>query len=90
MKHITLYTKKNILIIPDILANAGGVIVSHLEWVQNRQGAYWSEEDINNKLKWVISEEFRSIYSLKQDLNIDMRTATYAHALARLNTAMSF
>lgn len=83
-------SKKGCLIIPDILANAGGVIVSHLEWVQNRMGTYWSEDDINSRLKKTITEEFTSIYLFKQDLAIDMRTATYAHALIRLDQAMSF
>ncbi|GAB4228396.1 MAG: Glu/Leu/Phe/Val dehydrogenase [Chlamydiales bacterium] len=79
-----------VLVIPDILANAGGVAVSHLEWVQNRQGAYWSEQEVNNKLRLIITEEFRNIYKLKEDLKTDMRTASYAHALRRLDAALRY
>jgi len=83
-----ILNKKEVLVIPDILANAGGVTVSYFEWVQNRMGQYWSEDEVNGKLKWRISEEFHPIYNLKQDRRIDMRTATYAHALQRLDEAI--
>lgn len=82
--------EKGVNIIPDILANAGGVAVSHMEWVQNRQGNYWSEQEVENQLRWKMTEEFKNIYALKNHLNIDMRTATYAHALQRLDEALSF
>lgn len=79
-----------ILVIPDIIANAGGVIVSHFEWVQNRMGEYWSEDDVNAKLKKTLFEELRSVYEFKQEHQIDMRTAAYAYALKRLDEAMSY
>lgn len=85
-----MLSKKNCLIIPDILANSGGVIVSHLEWVQNRTGNYWSEQEVHNKLRTTITDEFKAIYMLNQDLGTDMRTSTYAHALLRLDRAMSY
>lgn len=80
--------KKGTLIIPDILANAGGVTVSYFEWVQNRAGFYWSEEDVHHKLKEIMVREFNSVYDLMLEKKITMRTAAYVHALNRLSYAI--
>lgn len=82
--------QNNVFVIPDILANVGGVIVSYFEWVQNRQGLYWTESEIDHRLHDKIGVEFEKIYALKQEKKIDMRTATYAHALERINGAFNF
>ena len=81
--------KKNILVIPDILANAGGVTVSYFEWVQNRNGYYWTTDEIHHKLQHIMSREFNLIYHTMEKNNIDMRTAAYAHALDRLGKAVA-
>ncbi|MBY3115115.1 Glu/Leu/Phe/Val family dehydrogenase [Rhizobium laguerreae] len=75
---------KNFVVLPDILANAGGVIVSYFEWVQNRQGYYWSIEDIHALLKTKMEEEGAAILALAKDKNITLRSAAYVHALSRL------
>ncbi len=81
--------RNNITLIPDILANSGGVIVSYFEWVQNKAGYYWTEEDVNEKLKIKIVNAFENVYSEYQSHDTDMRTAAYIAALRRLSSAIS-
>ena len=77
------------IVIPDILANSGGVIVSYFEWVQNKAGYYWSLADIHAKLKERIEPEARTIWKICLEKDIDMRTAAYVHALERLSNAVT-
>lgn len=83
-----ILNKNNIMVIPDILANAGGVTVSYFEWVQNRAGYYWTEQEIHSKLQTVMVNAFNDVYELMQEHKIDMRTAAYAVALNRLGKAI--
>jgi len=81
--------ERGIYVIPDILVNAGGVTVSYFEWVQNRNGLYWSLNEVNQRLKQKIVEETERIWEISQEFAISMRTAAYVHGLNRLGEALS-
>jgi glutamate dehydrogenase (NADP+) len=78
-----------VIVIPDILANAGGVTVSYFEWVQNKAGYYWTLADVHSRLKQTMEPETRRVWDLKMEKNIDMRTAAYVHALDRIGSAVT-
>jgi glutamate dehydrogenase (NAD(P)+) len=75
---------KGILLLPDILANAGGVTVSYFEWAQNIQGYYWAEDEVNEKLERVMKQAFRDVYDIADKNSIDMRTGAYMLAISRV------
>ena len=75
-------------IIPDILANAGGVTVSYFEWVQNRAGFYWEASEIYDRLKAIMIRESMKIWDIKNAHKCDLRTAAYIHALSRIAQAI--
>lgn len=79
---------RGVFTIPDILANAGGVIVSYFEWVQGMQNFFWSEKDVNNKLWEIISNAFNRVYEVHTQKNIGMRRAAYVDSLDHLQKAM--
>lgn len=83
-----LLFKEGVLVIPDILANAGGVVVSYFEWVQNLMNYYWTEKEVLEKLKKIMTRSFDQIYNIQQKYKTDMRTATYISAVSRVASAM--
>ena len=76
--------KNNVTVIPDILANAGGVIVSYLEWVQNSENYYWDEKRVNEELKEMIEKAFDKVVDVSKKENIDLRNASYVMAIERI------
>jgi len=87
-KAAQILTTKGTFIVPDILANAGGVTVSYFEWVQNRDGFYWDLDVVHEKLQKIMIEAFNHAYDFMQDKKINMRLAAYVVALKRLESAM--
>jgi glutamate dehydrogenase (NAD(P)+) len=82
-----MYDKK-IFVIPDILANAGGVTVSYFEWVQGLQQFFWSERDINLKLKDIMVRAFKEVLDMSKKNEVDMRTGAYMLAVKRVSDAI--
>ncbi len=78
-----------IALFPDILVNAGGVMVSHFEWVQNRSGLYWRADKVEAELRSRITEESEAIWHIAQTKDVSFRTAAYIHALGRIGEALN-
>ena len=85
-----LLYKKGIVVIPDILANAGGVVVSYFEWVQNLQGYYWSFDEVQKKEDTVLSNAFEDVWSIADEFKVDLRNAAYMSSIRRIEKAMKF
>jgi glutamate dehydrogenase (NAD(P)+) len=83
-----ILAEKKIFVIPDILANAGGVTVSYFEWVQDRQGYFWNEDLVNTRLEEIMVWSFDSIAAYAGKHGVDNRTAAYMLALDRVSIAM--
>jgi len=74
-------------VVPDILANAGGVIVSYFEWVQNLQELLWSEEEVSSRLESILKRSFKEVYTISEEKKVNMRTAAYILAIGRVAKA---
>jgi glutamate dehydrogenase/leucine dehydrogenase len=85
----TLY-RNGVFVIPDVLANSGGVIVSYFEQVQNQMNYYWTEEEVRSKLESTIVNAFRDVLAVSEQYKVNMRIAAYMNAVKRLADAMSF
>jgi Glutamate dehydrogenase/leucine dehydrogenase len=83
-----ILTKRGIFIAPDVIANGGGVIVSYFEWVQDTMALFWDEEEVNGKLKTIITKAFDTGWKLHQEKQVDMRSAAMAVSVQRLEKAM--
>jgi len=81
--HKSLY-ERGVFVIPDILANAGGVTTSYFEWVQNRHGYYWEEWDVNERLERKMTAMFQTVLEAALQYKTDMRTAAYVVAINRV------
>ena len=79
--------RKGVFLLPDILANAGGVTVSYFEWVQDLQCLFWEEDEVNAKLELVMRRAFRDVYATAEKYDVDMRTAAYILAVGRVAEA---
>lgn len=80
--------KRGVYIVPDVIANGGGVIVSYFEWVQDIMSFFWDEHDVDAKLKGVILKAFDNVHKFKEEKNVDMRSAALAVSIQRLEKAM--
>jgi len=83
-----LLFRNGVFVIPDILANSGGVIVSYFEQVQNQMNYYWTEEEVRTKLERTIVNAFKEVLAVAQQYNVNMRVAAYMNAVRRVSEAM--
>lgn len=86
----SILTENGKLLVPDVLASAGGVTVSYFEWVQNKQGYYWSDEEVHELLVRKMRESFDEVYKVHENRHVDMRLAAYVVGIKRTAEAIRF
>jgi glutamate dehydrogenase (NAD(P)+) len=82
----SILEEKGIFVIPDILANAGGVTVSYFEWVQDRAGYFWTEDTVNERMRDIMTRSFADVLKLAEQHRVNLRTAAYMLAISRVAT----
>ena len=82
-----IFRRRGIFLVPDILANAGGVTVSYFEWVQDLQSFFWSEHEVNQKLGSIMQRAFKEVLATAEERKLDMRMAAYVQAVQRVAAA---
>jgi glutamate dehydrogenase len=90
MEATKILDERGIFLVPDILSNAGGVTVSYFEWVQNNQGYYWSDDEVEQKLKKIMVDSFENVYRVAKNHKVNMRLAAYMVGIRKLAEASSF
>jgi glutamate dehydrogenase (NAD(P)+) len=84
-----IFGERGIVVIPDIVANAGGVTVSYFEWAQNRGGYSWREAEVNERLADVLLENFKRVRTTAALRSVSLRTAAYMVAIERVTQSMN-
>ncbi len=84
----SLLEQKGVMVIPDILANAGGVTVSYFEWVQDRQGYFWTEERVNRRLNRMMRNAFDNVFGVSENYKITLRQAAYVYSIDKVATTL--
>jgi glutamate dehydrogenase (NAD(P)+) len=79
-----ILNQKGVLVVPDILANAGGVTVSYFEWVQDRAGFFWREQEVNERLEDILVQSFHDVRSMAEKYNVSYRIAAYMLGISRV------
>lgn len=90
MEATKILSDRGILLVPDILASSGGVVVTYFEWVQNNQGYYWSEKKVEDKLKDIMTNAFSIIYNTSQMRKVDMRLASHMVGVRKMAEASRY
>jgi glutamate dehydrogenase len=85
-----ILSERGVLLVPDVLASAGGVTVSYFEWVQNNQGYYWTEEEVEEKLEKVMVKSFDTVYTTAMNRKVNMRLAAYMVGVRKMAEASRF
>ncbi|WP_027417461.1 Glu/Leu/Phe/Val family dehydrogenase [Aneurinibacillus terranovensis] len=85
-----ILTERDILLVPDVLASSGGVTVSYFEWVQNNQGYYWSEEEVDSRLREMLVRAFNNVYNTHVSRGVNMRLAAYMVGVRKMAEASRF
>jgi len=83
-----ILNKAGVLVVPDILANSGGVTVSYFEWVQDRQGFFWREEEVNDRLEHIMVKSFQDVASMADEHKVSFRVAAFMLAIKRVVDAI--